>query len=81
MVELDDAPEEFGDELDAPLDDEPFDELCDEFEGVVVPVDEAGKTAGPVAAVLSAVVGGDGLVVTPLDVVGPAEGLVVPAGP
>lgn len=81
MVEFDDPLEEFGDELDAPLDDEPFDELCDELEGEVVPVEEAGKTGSPVAAVLSPVVGGAGLVVTPLNVVGPAEALVVPAGP
>jgi hypothetical protein len=77
LVELDDPPEEFDDELDAPVDEEPFDELCDEFEGEVVFVDGAGETAGLVGAV----VGDDGLVVRPLNVVGPVEALVVPAGP
>jgi hypothetical protein len=76
LVELDDAAE-LDDEPEVPLDDEPFDEL----EVDVVPVDGAGETACPVAGLLPPFVGGDGLVVAPVDVVPPVEPLAVPPDP
>jgi len=84
LDELDDELDELDDELDDPRDDEPFDELCDEFEVEVVPVVPTGGMASPVAGVLSPFVGGDGFAVEPVEPVSvgePVEALVDPIGP